>query len=289
MTDVGKDPYRSPGSTPLLKQTPRADCPGPRPSNFRSHPRKSPRGEFSSLLWAACASAHSKVLPYVQMEPLVFQFVPIVSSTPLKRASVLCILLLDIYTHWWDLGYTAMVLWFLLSVVHIITSCRALRVEELILQFRGLMIVWGIPGDLIVLPETFNKFSAHWSVSAVSAVKLVIVCFIWRNKKMGTNADIHTSCNASCFVNLVVDLSHQLYNHWTGNSKEESNLVCAGALSLPHREYGRVGLGSLLKKKNCFQGAPEASPGLTSPVVQQRVLLAGSPKLTCRTNSISTK
>ena len=38
-----------------------------------------------------------------------------------------------------------MVLWFLLSVLHIITSCSALEVIELMLQFHWSLIVLGIP------------------------------------------------------------------------------------------------------------------------------------------------
>ena len=44
-------------------------------------------------------------------------------------------------------------------------------------------------------------------------------------------------------------------------------MLCAGALSLPRN--GCVGLGSLLRKKNCFRGVLEASPGPTSPAVHQ--------------------
>lgn len=67
----------------------------------------------------------------------------------------------------------------------------------------------------------FSKKSISGNVNYLLTVSN---CFIWRNKKTDTNTEFHNSCNASSFVNLVFDLSHQLYNHWTGNSKEESNL-----------------------------------------------------------------
>ena len=63
--------------------------------------------------------------------------------------------------HWWR---SVMVLWFLLSVLHIITSCSAMDVKELMLQFHGLSIVPGIP----VSEEKKNYISQrifHCSVS----------------------------------------------------------------------------------------------------------------------------